>query len=132
MDWGSLLRYSGYVATIIPNHRADLRQTLRRGLAKRCPQCGEASIFRSFMTVVERCPVCRCPIQSREENTYFLMYVTTAALTGVVILGMFAVTPRHFWLGRLFVVAAALCLYLGTYQRRKGLAIAVEYCLDPH
>jgi hypothetical protein len=55
------------------------------------------------------------------------MYMTTAGLTGVLIVAMLLIHPANLWLGRLVLFAAAVLLILGTAPYRKGLALALDY-----
>ena len=39
-----------------------LGQALGRGLRRKCPHCGEASAFRSYLKIVDVCPSCQTPL----------------------------------------------------------------------
>jgi len=58
------------------------------------------------------------------------MYVTTAAITGLIIVTMLMIDAGGYWLWRLLVLPLALVAILGTLPIRKSLAIALEYVLD--
>lgn len=87
----------------------DLR-ALGRGLAKRCPLCGERDLFVSYFTIRERCP--RCDLQFAREEGYWLgaMIVAMALVIvafGVVFLGGLALTwPDPPWTGLLIATVA--------------------------
>ena len=63
---------------------------LGRALLRRCPRCGARHIFRSWFTMVERCP--GCDLEFERENDFFLgAYVVNLGVTeGLLLLGLFA------------------------------------------
>lgn len=58
------------------------------------------------------------------------MYLSTAGITGVIVVGMLLMPPENPWLGRGVVLGTALALILGTLPLRKSMGIAVEYLVD--
>src|SRR2546423_13881580 len=108
------------------------RQLLARALRLRCPRCGEGKIFRRVLTYSEytHCPSCGLRYDPRGESLAF-MYVSTAFLTGVMLIVMLLMHPETVASGRLVVIPAALALYLSTLPVRKALAIALNYVNDP-
>jgi hypothetical protein len=57
------------------------------------------------------------------------MYMSTAALTGLLVIGMFLVQPANKTLGRWVVAFLAIAVMFGTLPFRKGMAIAWEVYL---
>ncbi len=108
------------------------RQCLQRGLFLKCPQCGKSKVFSEWMILKERCELCGCQIRSREDDTWFFMYMTTAGLTGFFILGMLLVTPRDVPFARVAIAVAAMVVFFVSQPVRKSIAIAVEYYVDSH
>lgn len=41
-----------------PSPLRPLKQAMRRGAARRCPACGEGSLFQGYLTVRSQCPAC--------------------------------------------------------------------------
>jgi len=104
-------------------------QTLaRRALRLRCPRCGEGRIFRRILTYTEHdaCPRCGLRYDPRGESLAF-MYVSTAFLTGLLIILMLLMHPETVATGRMVLIPVALGLYLFTLPVRKALAIALNY-----
>ena len=62
-------------------------RTVRRGIAKRCPHCGEREIFASRFELLEHCP--RCGLIFEREEGYWL---------GAMVIAM-VVTETMFALG---------------------------------
>jgi uncharacterized protein (DUF983 family) len=104
------------------------RQLLGRALRLRCPRCGEGKIFRRVLTYSEytRCPHCGLSYDPRGESLAF-MYVSTAFLTGVMVIVMLFMHPESIASGRMVVIPIALALYLTTLPVRKAMAIALNY-----
>src|SRR5256885_7324536 len=102
--------------TATPGVQAPL-SALRRG-----------SIFRRVLTYKEYevCPRCEFRYDPRGESVAF-MYFSTAFLTGLLVIAMLLTRPQNLVVGRIFVVAAALGLYLVTMPLRKAIAIAINY-----
>jgi uncharacterized protein (DUF983 family) len=108
------------------------RQLIGRALRLRCPRCGEGKIFRRLITYNEytSCPCCGLHYDPRGESLAF-MYISTAFLTGVMVVVMLLMHPESIASGRMIVIPAALALYLSTLPVRKALAIALNYLNQP-
>src|SRR3954468_11739551 len=108
--------------------RPPIAVLLRRALKLRCPRCGEGPIFRRVLTYKEYevCPRCEFRYDPRGESVAF-MYFSTAFLTGLLIIAMLLVRPQSLVVGRVFVIGAALGLFLVTMPLRKAIAIAINY-----
>ncbi|HKY64165.1 MAG TPA: DUF983 domain-containing protein [bacterium] len=111
------------------NSKENIR-ILRRGLRRRCPQCGRGKLFIGWWQMEDSCPYCALKLASRESDTWAFMYLSTAFITGLFILSMLLVLPKSLWLGRFVVAAAALFLFVLSAPYRKGLAIAFDYLVE--
>ncbi|WP_304615480.1 DUF983 domain-containing protein [Paracoccus sp. (in: a-proteobacteria)] len=58
----------------------DSRQAVMRGLANRCPNCGEGQLLRGFLTVNAECPHCRAPLGRYPAADGPAFFAMTAAL----------------------------------------------------
>ena len=103
---------------------------LLRGLRKRCPQCGLGNIFAHWYTVNNRCAKCDLDFIDNQSNTWAFMYISTAFLTGLIIVSMLIIKPEALWLARFTVTITALLIIAGSMPYRKGLAMAMEYLID--
>ncbi len=119
----------------VEGHEADHRGTTKlrwrrviwRGMRKRCPRCGLGRLFTSWYTVAEQCPHCHLEYESRDGDTWAFMYVTTAGLTGVIIVGMLLFRPPTLWISQVVVTALAVGIVLLSMPYRKGVAIAIHF-----
>ena len=107
-----------------------LVSVLWRGFKKICPQCGRGKIFKNWFTLNEKCSFCECEFQSREDDTYFFMYMSTGFLTGLFIVAMFFVVPSNIRFGKLILLLSSLFFFILTHPYRKGLAVAIDYYVD--
>lgn len=88
-------------------------------------------MFESGYKLNEFCPVCGLAIRSRDPDTWFFMYGSTAAITGVFILLLFALRPvGRPDLVRVLLVGGAIVTFLTTMPARKSLAVAFDYWLE--
>lgn len=69
-------------------------QMLGRGLAMRCPWCGERHLFRGWFTIRERCPRCSLRFQP-DEGDWLGAATLSYGVAGVVWIAMLIV-----WIAR--------------------------------
>jgi uncharacterized protein (DUF983 family) len=79
---------------------------------------------------LETCPVCGLDIERRLGDTWFFMYMTTAGLSGILVVAMFLVRPRVVWVGQAAVCVAAVALIGLSLPYRKGIAVALDYWIE--
>jgi uncharacterized protein (DUF983 family) len=100
--------------------------TLRRGLRKRCPHCGEGLLFSGWRQL-ERCAVCGLVYARNPGDTWAFTIIGDRLPIGVMIVVIyFGVARSHRALGlTLLVVLAALVIV--TAPNRWGAGIALHY-----
>lgn len=86
-------------------------------------------MFQRWNLLHERCAVCGLDIEARSGDTWFFMYMSTAGLTGTIVVLMFLLRPRVLWVGQALVVIAAVLVIGLSLPLRKGLAIALDYLI---
>lgn len=112
--------------------RLKLSVALRRGFARRCPRCGRDALFEreKRYRLKPACERCGCKFQAREADTYFFMYMSTGAITGLFLISMFLITPVNQNAGRVVVALFAVVIMFGTLPFRKGMAIAFDVFIE--
>jgi uncharacterized protein (DUF983 family) len=113
-------------------HQLQLTTILRR----QCPQCGEGAIFRSALTMNERCPVCDLDF-GRSEPGYFtgamyVSYMLAIPLISLLTLIEYFLLPQ--WsLFKLVLLATGLCLPLipTVWQYSRVIWIHFDRWVDP-
>lgn len=79
---------------------------------------------------MEACPVCGLEIERRLGDTWFFMYMTTAGLSGALVVAMFVIRPRVVWMGQILVCLAAVAVIGLSLPYRKGIAVALDYWIE--
>ncbi|HKI02700.1 MAG TPA: DUF983 domain-containing protein [Thermoanaerobaculia bacterium] len=110
--------------------RPPLLQILARGVRCLCPRCGEGPLFDGWNHLRERCPVCGLELERRIGDTWFFMYMTTAGLTGSLVVAMFLIRPRVIWVGQIVVCLAAVAVIGLSLPYRKAIAVALDYFVE--
>jgi uncharacterized protein (DUF983 family) len=103
--------------------------SVRRGLAERCPRCGQGALFAGFLTVAPHCEHCGLDFQfsdSANGPAFFVMsfagfVVVSAALAVEVIY------QPPYWVHALLWIPLILAATLLPLRPVKGLLIAVQY-----
>lgn len=114
----------------MPRSRRSIVQVLSRGVRLRCPRCGEGALFASWNHLLETCPVCGLEFERRLGDTWFFMYMSTAGLSGVLVVAMFLLRPRTVWVGQAVVCLAAVAIIGLSLPHRKGIAVALDYWIE--
>ncbi len=107
---------------------------LRRGFRRRCPNCGQGPVMRSYLKVRDHCPVCREDLHHHRADdgpaylTILLVGHLMAPLLHVVFV---AWRPEPMILFTIFAVGCAgLSLYL--LPRLKGAIVAFQWARQMH
>jgi uncharacterized protein (DUF983 family) len=108
----------------------ELKSVLLRGLRRRCPRCGIGDLFGSWYGLRRSCGDCGLDYVKLAHDTWALIYVSTAALTGVVIIGVVFLRPFNVVVGRFVLALAAATLIVASLPFRKGVAIALNYFIE--
>ena len=58
------------------------------------------------------------------------MYMTTAGLTGVLVVLLFLVRPAIVWIGQILVALAAIGVIVLSLPYRKGIAVALDWLVE--
>ena len=87
-----------------------LGQALSRGIRRKCPRCGEASSFRSYLKIVDVCPSCGTPLGAYpcDDGPAYL----TILIVGHIVVGPTFLFP-FIWREPKEIVLPALISALG-------------------
>jgi uncharacterized protein (DUF983 family) len=108
----------------------ELKFVLLRGLRRRCPRCGIGELFDSWYGLRPHCGDCGLDYAKLAHDTWALIYVSTAALTGVVIVGVVFLRPFNIVVGRFVLALTAATLIVASLPFRKGMAVALNYFIE--
>ncbi|WP_117193938.1 DUF983 domain-containing protein [Rhizobium terrae] len=111
-----------------------LGRSIRRGLACRCPNCGEGRLFRAFLKPVDACAVCGEDMshQRADDLPAYLVIVVVGhvLMTGYMLTDMvFRVSP---WIHLAIWVPLAVLAALLTIQPIKGGVIGLQWVYRMH
>lgn len=112
----------------------SLLRALGRGLAMKCPACGEGRMFNRFLKVRERCDACREELHHHQADDYpayiVVFLIGKLAFAGVLIVELAYRPPYwvHFTLWMPLVLFGAL----GLLQPVKGFVVALQWHLGLH
>lgn len=108
------------------------RRALARGLAKRCPRCGQGSLFSGWFTLATVCP--RCGLQFQRQEGGFLgaialnytaaVVLWAAMLTAWLVVDLPDVNVAALTAASVGLVVASLLLF---YPTSKTIWAAIEY-----
>ncbi len=106
-----------------------LTQTILRGLACRCPRCGQGKLFEGFLNLRKRCESCELDyafIDTGDGPAIFIMMIAGAIVVGAALIVEVKYQPP-FWVhaalwGPLILVTTLLPL-----RAMKSLLIALQF-----
>ncbi len=106
---------------------STILRALRRGLAKRCPHCGQGRLFSGWSHHLDRCPVCGLVYERNPGDTWaFTVIGDRLPIAAVIALIYFGVVRTHRVLG-LAMLAALGAALVWTAPNRWGVGIALHY-----
>lgn len=110
------------------------RVLLRRALARRCPQCGAKGIFKNYLELRERCPVCEYRFD-REEG-YFLggyaLNVVFVGLIPLILLIFFLAYTDYSWVTlELIFIPLVIVLPLLLFPFTRTFWMLIDLAADP-
>jgi len=126
---GSTIKYGGEGAPKRP-----LGRSIKRGLACRCPNCGDGRLFRAFLKPVDHCAVCGedyTPQRADDLPAYLVIVVVGHVLmTGYLLTDMlWRVSP---WVHMAIWIPLAVLTAIATVQPIKGGVIGLQWAYRMH
>lgn len=107
--------------------RGLVAQALRRGLAKRCPHCGEGRLFEGWSRHLERCAVCGLVYERNPGDTWAFTVIGDRIPIGLIVLLIYLGIGRtHLVLGLALILGLGVIL-VWTAPNRWGAGIALHY-----
>jgi len=99
------------------------------GLFCRCPRCGEGPLFRGFLTLADRCPVCGLSYgfaDSGDGPAVFIMLIVGFIVTGGALIVEALYSPPY-WVHAALWVPLVIALPLLILRPFKATLIALQY-----
>lgn len=115
--------------------KRDVWQAMRRGMAGRCPSCGQGKLFYKYLKVTPTCPVCG-EVLSHHRADDAPPYVVITIVGHIVLFGIMYVESRMVnfsYLTHLLIwPPIALAMSLALLPPVKGALIGLQWALRMH
>jgi len=111
-----------------------LGRSVRRGWARRCPNCGAGPILKGYLKVRPACPACGEDLHHHRADdgpAYLSILITGHVMAPALFLGFTLFRPDPLLLASVFTIASvAMSLYL--LPRLKGMIVAIQWAKRMH
>jgi len=112
----------------------SVQSAILRGLAQRCPACGEGPIFRAYLKVCDRCPRCGEELHHHRADDappYFTILIVAHIVVGGVLALEQALSPPD-WVQAVVWLPLTVLLSLLILPRVKGALVGLQWALRMH
>ena len=111
-----------------------LWQALKRGLAGKCPACGEAKLFGRFLKPVPRCASCGrdWTVHRADDFPAYLVMVVVSHLVVPAILAIETAYAPPVWLQLAVWLPVTLFASLALLQPTKGAIVGLQWQIGMH
>ena len=109
---------------------------IRRGLRRRCPNCGTGGIFDGWFKLKDRCPTCAYPPEREEGYWVSAIIVNTAVIEGLFLIVFIAVVlataPDIEWMPLLVIAVVMNLLFpIFFYPLSKTVWMGIDLYFHP-
>lgn len=124
-----------FVAAAPAVERRNLGAAVRRGLAGRCPNCGEGKLFRAYLKVRDACPVCSEDL-SHQRADDAPAYLTMLVVGHFIVAGILA--SEELWPDSPMLLTACIWASLAALSsllllpRVKGALVGYQWAMRMH
>ena len=105
-----------------------------RGARKKCPSCGEGSVFSSFLKVIDNCPTCGEELhhqRSDDAAPYFTIFIIGHIIVPLIVLMETYIVPP-VWVYGVTLLPLIVVLTLLILPRVKGAIVGLQWALKMH
>lgn len=110
---------------------------LGRAVRRRCPYCGGANIFRSYLQQKDSCPGCGLRLDRGESDFFIGAYTVNLIVAEVLVVGVAVAAalvrwPDVPWTGLMYGLAVLMVIVpIGLYPLSRQLWLAVDLIFRP-
>jgi uncharacterized protein (DUF983 family) len=101
--------------------------TLKNGLRRKCPHCGQARLLEGWVTVRRECPICGLVYERNTGDTWAFWIIGDRIPIGAAIAVLYVGFRPHTWLQAVVFGGALTTALIGTIPHRRGFVIALDY-----
>jgi uncharacterized protein (DUF983 family) len=108
---------------------APVTQAVLRGLACKCPRCGQGKLYAGFLTLAPRCGACGLDyafIDSGDGPAIFIIMIAGAIVVAAALIVEVKYQPP-FWLHAMLWLPLILATTLWPLRAMKSLLIALQF-----
>lgn len=107
---------------------------LLRGLAGRCPACGEGHLFRAFLKVADDCGTCGEPFRHHRADDFpaYLVIILVGHIVVPIAMWIEIAYSPAYWLQAVIGLPLIAGLALGLLQPLKGAVVALQWHMGMH
>jgi len=112
----------------------DVVRAMWRGFSQRCPACGKAGLFRSYLKVRDACPNCGEELHHHRTDDappYFTIFIVGHVIVGGVLALERALAPAT-WVHLALWLPLTLLGSLLLLPRIKGTLVGLQWALYMH
>jgi uncharacterized protein (DUF983 family) len=113
----------------------DKIQAVWRGFLGRCPNCGKGHMFRAYLKVNDRCPVCHEELYHQRADDappYVTMFIVAHVVVALLLSVEAVWVDAPFWLEAVIFSIVTVLLSLVILPRVKGALVALQWSLRMH
>lgn len=112
----------------------SVRQAIRRGLACRCPACGEAPMFASYLKVSPSCSSCGEELHHHraDDGPAYLTMTIVCQFVGIMLPLLFIWTDLSPTMVCAVVMLTVVPMTLYLLPRTKGFWVAIQWAKRMH
>jgi uncharacterized protein (DUF983 family) len=106
-----------------------LSETIRRGLACKCPRCGRGKLYAGFLTLAAKCDACGLDyafIDSGDGPAVFIIMIAGAIVVASALIVEVKYQPP-FWLHAALWLPLTLAVTLWPLRAAKSLLTALQF-----
>jgi uncharacterized protein (DUF983 family) len=113
----------------LAGQQASLTETILRGLACKCPRCGNGKLYAGFLTLAAKCDACGLDyafIDSGDGPAVFIIMIAGAIVVGSALIVEIKFQPP-FWVHAALWLPLTLAVTLWPLRAAKSLLIALQF-----
>ena len=112
----------------------SLGPALANGIRLKCPRCGHGKLFRSYLKIAERCPVCDLDYSSHRADDLpaYLVIVIVGHVVVPAILWIETNYSTPVWLSFVAYLPFTFVASLALLQPVKGAVVGLQWALRMH
>ena len=113
----------------------SLGPALANGIRLKCPRCGQGKLFRSYLKIAERCPVCDLDYSSHRADD-LPAYVAITIVGHILVVGLmhFQMSGEEIapWVYLAWLLPLAVILPLLILPSIKGAIVGLQWAKGMH